>query len=225
MLSNVLIAIPAYNEERFIGGLLQEISAIVPHDHILVVNDGSTDRTREIVRSFNVRTIDHHINRGKGEAIKAAFSFARAAEYDWILFLDGDGQHPVRFLGDFFEKIQRNNSDVLLGDRRSRKESMPLHRQLSNGFSSVLVSLCAGGQRVRDSQCGFRAIRLDKMRKIQCRSTGFQVESEILVKLGRAGAKFDHVPITTVYGNETSSIHIVWDTLKFIKLIVKSLWW
>ena len=76
MQSRVLVAIPAFNEEKFIEPLLREISAIVPLDHIIVVNDGSTDRTRDIATSLNVKVIDHVRNSGKGEAINSAFFFA-----------------------------------------------------------------------------------------------------------------------------------------------------
>lgn len=224
MQSRVLVAIPAFNEEKFIEPLLREISAIVPLDHIIVVNDGSTDRTRDIATSLNVKVIDHVRNSGKGEAINSAFFFARQAHFDWILFLDADGQHPPRYIAEFLKMIELNKVDVVLANRRDRRRYMPLHRQLSNGITSILVSLCAG-QRILDSQCGFRAIRLAKLHKLEFQSTGFQVESELLIKLGKSGARFEHVPIRTVYGDETSSINVVRDTLKFAKLILKSFWW
>jgi len=224
MPTRILIAIPAFNEERFLGRLLDQLSATVSIDHILIVNDGSTDRTRELASSFGVHLVDHQKNSGKGEAIKTAFSFARAKKFDWILFLDGDGQHPPEYVPAFVEQIQNKDADVFLGNRQERTAKMPFHRQLSNGITSILISLCAGA-RILDSQCGYRAIRVEKAAGFCYESTGFQIESEMLLKLGKSGARFAHIPITTVYGQESSSIHLVADTLKFIKLLIKSFWW
>ncbi|MBN1559596.1 glycosyltransferase family 2 protein, partial [candidate division KSB1 bacterium] len=91
--SQTLIAIPAFNEAPFLVRLLDEISATVAIDHILVVDDGSNDRTATIARSRGVNLLEHARNRGKGEAMKTAFSFARQRGFCWIIFMDGDGQH------------------------------------------------------------------------------------------------------------------------------------
>ncbi len=224
MAARVLIAVTAYNEAKFIVAVLDRMSATAPNIPILVVNDGSTDDTSAIVQQFQVHLIEHVTNYGKGEAIRSAFSFAEKHNFDWIIFLDGDGQHPPEFLPNFIQEIERNRVDVLVGKRKAQAHAMPFHRQLSNGITSILISLCAG-RRIHDSQCGYRAIRLCKMKKIILTTTGFQVESELLLKLGKTGAMFGHVPIVTVYGEESSSIDLVGDTLKFIKLIINSLWW
>jgi glycosyltransferase involved in cell wall biosynthesis len=224
VLPKILITLPALNEAKFIGQVLQEISATVPNIPILVVNDGSTDDTSKVVVNYDVFLIEHQQNYGKGEAMKTAFSFAQKSGFDWIVFLDGDGQHPPQYLPDFIEIINNNRVDVILGNRQSRKNDMPFHRQLSNGITSILISLCAG-QRILDSQCGFRAVRVEKMRNIPLAASGFQVESEMLIKLGKTGATCAHVQIETIYGDEASSINLVADTLKFIKVILKSLWW
>lgn len=224
MSQRILIAIPVFNEAKFIGRVLDELSAAAPNIPILVVNDGSTDGTAEIVKKYDVRYLEHQQNCGKGEAIQTAFSFARQQKFGWIIFLDGDRQHPPYTIVDFVEEINKNRSDVVLGNRRIRSVNMPFHRVLSNGMTSILISLCAG-QRIYDSQCGYRAVRVAKMSSINFVSSGFQVESEMLLKLSKAGAFLTHVPIETIYGDESSSIHLVADTLKFIKLILSCLWW
>ena len=220
----ILITLAAFNEEKYIGRVLQDISATVPNIPILVVNDGSTDDTTPVAQNYDVSIVEHQHNCGKGEAIKTAFSFAQKSGFDWIIFLDADGQHPPKYLADFIKTIKTNRADVVLGNRQARKNDMPFHRQLSNGITSILISLCAG-QRILDSQCGYRGVRVATMRAIQLESHGFQVESEMLLKLGKTGARFEHVHIDTIYGDESSSINLVADTLKFIKLILKSLWW
>lgn len=224
MSPRILIVIPAYNEAKFIGRVIEDISAATPNIPILVVNDGSTDDTRRVVQHYDVSLVEHQQNFGKGEAIKTAFSFAQQNKFDWIIFLDGDGQHPPQYLSDFVEKISHDQVDAVLGNRQTRSLDMPIHRLLSNGITSIMISLSAG-QRILDSQCGFRAVRTNKMHGINFEADGFQIESELLIKLGKSGARFSHVPIETIYGEESSSINLVADTLKFIKLILKSLWW
>jgi glycosyltransferase involved in cell wall biosynthesis len=221
---SVLIAIPAFNEAKFIADVLGRISATTPNIPILVVNDGSTDGTCDVVRQFDVHLVEHQHNLGKGEAIKTVLNFAREKMVKWVIFLDGDGQHPPESLPDFMHHIGLNAADVVLGNRQTRTQDMPFHRQLSNGMTSILISLCAG-QRVRDSQCGFRAVRLRCLTGIEFGTSGFQVESEMLLKLGKKGARFEHVPIKTLYGQESSSINLMGDTLKFVKLIINSFWW
>ncbi len=220
-----LVAIPALNEARYLQTLLQDISAYFPVDHILVVNDGSTDETGSIARRAGVNIIEHSRNLGKGAAIRSALYFAQKYSFAWVLFLDGDGQHPVSFVPQFLQHIQTGHADLVLGNRHSRSQTMPLHRQLSNGITSIMVSLSAGGQRIYDSQCGFRAIRLKTLHGISLSENGFQLESELLIKIGRTRARIQHVPISTQYRGEHSSIHLVGDTLKFIKLFISSLWW
>lgn len=219
-----LVAIPAYNEASFLKTMLEEISAYISVDHILVVNDGSTDATGDVARKTGVRVLEHPINRGKGAAIRSAMAYALQHRYPWLLFMDGDGQHPVQFVPRYLQRIRHNAADVILGHRAARSRSMPLHRQLSNGITSILVSLVAGGPRIYDSQCGFRALRVQSLQTLQLRQQGFQLESEVLIQLGRQGARFEQIPISTHYGAEHSSIHLIGDTLKFIKLIIKSLW-
>ncbi len=224
MYPNILIALPVYNEEKFIGDVLRKIHAAAPNIPILVVNDGSVDETSRLIRRFDVHLVEHENNLGKGEAIRSAFSYALEKGYDWIIFLDGDGQHPPKHLRDFISEIIRGRADVVLGNRQKRAENMPVHRQLSNGITSVIISICSG-QRIRDSQCGYRAVRIGAMKNIILKSQGFQVESEMLIKLGKAGASFSHLEIDTIYGGESSAIRLVDDTFKFIQLVLKSFWW
>ncbi len=216
-----LVAVPAFNEAEYIEPLVTDLLEYLPAGHVLVVNDGSTDATGVLARRTGVRVIDHPVNRGKGAAIQTAIQFGRLNHFKWILFMDGDGQHRPESIPRFLSVIHTDAADAVLGDRRERHPNMPLLRQLSNGLTSVMVSLCAG-TRIRDSQCGFRAIRLSCLPKISFRESGFQVESELLIKLGKSGARFAHVPIETIYGPRSSSIRPVSDTLKFVKLILKS---
>ncbi len=221
----ILIAIPAYNEADFIGRVLCDIKKKYPHLKVLVVNDGSTDGTRRVLQKSGVSFIEHSTNIGKGQAILTAVQYAKKSGYDWILTLDADGQHDVSRISRFINKIKSDRWDVILGNRMGHRHLMPLHRVLSNGITSIIVSLCSGGPRIKDSQCGFRAIRLGRIQTRHFRQKGFQFESEMLLKLPRLGARITHVSISTIYADENSSMALVGDTLKFIRLILQSFWW
>jgi glycosyltransferase involved in cell wall biosynthesis len=224
-MARVLIAIPAYNEALFLQSLLFEIQKYVPKENILVVNDGSSDGTDGILAKLDVKVIKHSSNLGKGAALSSAFCWGQEYRYDWIIALDGDGQHPPKHLPFFLDEINKDQADMILANRVARKKRMPFHRILSNGITSIIVSLCAGNSRVHDSQCGFRAIRLSAVKSKECSYNGFQFESELIMRLGKKGCKFKELAIETCYGKEKSSINLFGDTCKFIALVVKSFFW
>ncbi len=215
---------PAFNEARFLSNLLFEISEYASKKDILVINDGSTDNTGEIAEMHGVKVIHHAKNEGKGAALLSAFRFAKKEGYDWVVTLDSDGQHAPVFLKDFFRQIESTDATIILGNRADRMKKMPFHRILSNGVTSIIISLLAGNQRIHDSQCGYRAIRVSQLDFMQLKEQGFQFESELLIHVGRSGGKVEEQPIDTVYGKEASSIRLFSDTLKFIRLALYHCW-
>ncbi|MDZ7316935.1 MAG: glycosyltransferase family 2 protein [candidate division KSB1 bacterium] len=217
-----LIALPAYNEANHIVACLKDISVHHPLAHVLVVDDGSVDATAERAADCRARVVRHPHNFGKAAAILTALNIARQEGYEWILFMDSDGQHPAQALPNFF-RAMRSGLDAVLANRIDRR-TMPLHRQLSNGITSILVSL-TGGRRIHDSQCGMRAFRVDSLVGLPLREKGFQLESELLIRLGRKSAVFNEIPIATIYTGQKSSIRPGADTLRFILLILKTFWW
>ncbi|NIA30366.1 MAG: glycosyltransferase [Actinobacteria bacterium] len=221
-MENVLLAIPAYNEELLLESLLFDIERQFPDLKILVVNDGSTDDTAKIIAAHKTMSISHSVNRGKGASLKSAFRFGKKNGFDWVITMDGDGQHPVESIHDFLTAIRADKADLILGHRVARKGTMPIHRQISNGITSVVLSICAGNDRLHDSQCGFRAVRINSFDFSSCSENGFQFESEMILRMGKIGRRFYEIPIDTVYGQEKSSINLFSDTIKFIKLIFKS---
>ncbi len=222
---NCLIVLPVYNEADYISSLVKSILSYQNHIDILVVNDGSTDETELVIDKLPVKVIHHDQNKGKGAAIRTAIQYGKQYGYDWIITMDGDGQHPPEYLNDFLEEIALDRADLVLGNRQSREQGMPFHRRLSNGTTSVMVSLCAGNNRIHDSQCGYRALRLNKFHDSNYTQTGFQFESEMILRMGKSRCRIKEIPVSTHYGNESSSIHLVYDTLRFIKLIINSFLW
>ncbi len=189
-----------------------------------VVDDGSTDNTCQVVKKIsNVRILTHSQNAGKGKALLSAINYAQKQKFRWIITMDGDGQHSPKHLKDFIHLIEKGGANLILGNRISRNSSMPFHRQLSNGITSIIISLFNGSKRIRDSQCGYRAIDLNYIKPSLYIEPGFQFESEILLNLSKTDCKIIELDIETKYGKESSSIHLFKDTLKFIRLIFRHL--
>lgn len=220
----ILLAIPVYNEAPFLSGLLEATIKYAPKTNILLINDGSIDNTKQIIDYHAVSCIEHSENSGKGDSLISAIRYAQQRQYNWLITMDGDGQHDPQHLLQFIQAIEIDNCDIIIGHRQRRDKNMPWSRQLSNGITSILISLLNGGTRIHDTQCGFRALKLNCIDPTQYRKGGFQLESEMLLVLGKKGYKIIEIPISTIYGDEHSNIDIYKDTFKFIVLLLRYLW-
>jgi len=212
------ILIPAYNESDHIGRLVKDIKLIGLEP--TVVDDGSTDSTAEEARSSGADVIRHAQNLGKGAALKKGFRHMLDKGYDAVLIMDGDGQHSPEEVVKFISLGDKEPNALVVGDRMGDTKKMPLGRKLTNIFMSFVMSAICG-QGIPDSQCGFRLIRKDLLEKIDIKSSRFEVESEILVKASRAGAKIISVPIESIYAREASQINPLRDTYRFVAFLIK----
>ncbi len=226
MLSNkeICIIIPVYNEAENIGRVIEQVKQALPEAGIIVSDDGSVDETKTIAVSCRAVLIESPSNKGKGAALTRGFVYAAGRKFKWIITLDGDGQHDPVFLKDFVRAAGSGKYDIITGCRKRIPGTMPLHRILSNSITSFLVSARIL-KRIRDSQAGYRMFRTEITKKLRVEDPGFQFESEFLIKAGIAQYRIGHVEISTIYGSEKSKINNVSDTLKFIKLYLKSFFW
>ena len=210
--------IPALNAAPFLGPLLDEIRSLHPDAALLVVDDGSTDGTAEVARAHGAEVAVHAVNRGKGAALMTGFDHARAAGWTWAFTLDADGQHLPAEMQSFLDAAERDNLDVVVGDRMAKTGEMPWIRKVTNRFTSRVVSALAGCP-IPDSQNGYRLFRVEALAGLRVSSVRYDFESEVLVKLARRGARIGSVPTATVYGDEISAIHPLQDTLRFFRLV------
>jgi glycosyltransferase involved in cell wall biosynthesis len=219
-----LVIIPAYNAAHTLPTLFPILLQHWPRQHLLIVNDGSTDTTSEVAASFGVTCISHHTNRGKGEALKTGFRYAIDHGYDAVLTLDADGQHDPYLIPQFLDTQRLSQADIVIGSRMTHPGGMPFLRWCSNTLTSKLVSWRAGC-RIRDSQSGYRLILCSVLTAFPLTTSHYETESELLIRAGRAGCKIDDLPISVRYVGEPSFIRPFRDIGNFILLIVKCLFW
>ncbi len=214
------VIIPTYNESRKIAKL---ISAIRQYNlDVLVVDDGSTDRTSFIAQNSRAYVLRSRNNKGKGASLIRGFNYALANEYDAVVTMDGDGQHQAQDLAYFIRLAKYSDNGILIGNRMQRIKNMPLVRVLANRIMSWFIS-CLVRQKIPDTQCGFRLIKKEVLRRLRLTTSKYETESEMLIKAGRLGFKIKSVPIKTIYSGEKSQINPFIDTLRFIRFIVKEI--
>lgn len=214
--AHVLVLVPAFREERRIAEVVRAVRA--QGLDILVVDDGSDDRTAAEAEAAGARVLRHDRNRGKGAALSTGFQFARDHEYEAVVTLDADGQHRPEEIGRFVEAYIRTGLPVLVGNRMTEPTGMPLDRYWTNRFLSWLLSRMMG-QKVPDTQCGFRLFHRDVLPDVATRSQGFAAESEILLNLAEQGIRIGAVPVSSVYRDEQSKIRPLADAIRLFRML------
>ena len=212
----ICAVIAAYNEGGRIGGVVRRVRAVLPD--VVVVDDGSADATAKEAEAAGALVLKHAVNSGKGAAMATAFDFARAQGFEAAITLDGDGQHDPADMARFLAVYREGEFRVLVGNRMADTRHMPLVRLLTNRFMSWLLSR-EMGQRVPDTQCGFRLYSLDVLAGALPQDRRFAAESEILMELSVRGVRIGSVPVATVYGTEQSKIHPGKDTVRFFGML------
>jgi glycosyltransferase involved in cell wall biosynthesis len=209
--------IPAYNEEKHIGDVVRRTRQKL--DDVLVVDDGSGDKTVDRAREAGAEVIVHPENRGKGETIKTGLRHWQERQIDFIVILDADGQHRPEEIDRFVAAaLSANEPKLILGNRMDDVSSMPRLRQMVNRWMSRRISAVCG-QAIPDTQCGFRMLHRQLIPDLLGGAARFDYETEMLIVASRRGFRIDSVPISTVYLDEVSSIHPIRDTLRFFKLM------
>lgn len=211
--------IPAYNEQFNLKQVLEDLKQ--KGVSILVIDDGSTDNTYEIARQQADLAIRNSKNLGKGVSLKKGIAYLlKNDNFDYIITMDADGQHPISDLGKFLEQAQEGESFVV-GNRMQNLSGMPKIRVITNKLMSWIISKIIG-QKIPDTQCGFRLIKREVLKKIRIETEKYEVESEIVIKAARLGFKIKSVPIESVYlKNQHSRIRPIADTFRFIKFIFR----
>lgn len=201
---DIWIITPAYNEEKTISSLLGKIKKT--RLNIVVVNDGSSDLTKNIVEKFPVYLLNHKTNLGKGAAMKTGADFAFSYGAQAVIFLDADGQHDPNNIIDYVRKLQQG-SEIVFGKRNLGKGT-PVIRLLGNKIASRLISLLCGIY-LKDLLCGFIGMIRKAYEIVQWDSTGYGVETEIVARTGRNKLKYSEVSIETIYNDKYKGVTVL----------------
>lgn len=209
-----LVIMPAYNEEKKIRKVIDEC---LKYAQVVVINDGSSDNTLEEARKTKAIVLDNKKNRGKGFSLRRGFNYAITHKYDYVVTIDSDGQHPPELIPKFIEEISKGY-DIVIGTRKKRHSKMPYRRRATNFIFSLIFSIFSRAW-IKDSQSGYRAIRVSLLKKIKLKTKRYETESELLMKSGRKDAKFGRIEIPTIYGNEKSKINPSKDFFRFVRVL------
>jgi len=213
----VAALIPAYQAAATLGEVLLGLQALAEPPEVLVVDDGSRDATALVARQHGARVLSFAANRGKGHALLAGFAALRD-DFDGVVTLDADGQHPPECLPAFVAAA-REGAELVLG-RRARTPDMPLMRRVANGASSVWATTIAG-QRISDSQCGYRLHSRRLLKGTPITPGRYEVETELAVRAARLGFRVVEVEIPTLYGAERSQIRMLRDVPRIFGTMVR----
>lgn len=206
MTFRTLVAIPVYNEQRYVRRVLERVLRV--HPDVLVIDDGSTDRTPRILPEFPVEMIRHVRNRGYGSSMRDAFRFAIHEKYDWLITMDCDEQHEPDAIPHFIDAAGRNTHDVISGSRylcacpesdrpppERREINLRITGELNGRLGRVLGTI------LTDAFCGFKAYRVASLKKLRPTVRGYAFPMQFWVQAAAHGLRVRELPVRLIYND------------------------
>lgn len=199
MEQKIYIVIPAFNEEPAIGSVIDAVRG-EGYEDIIVVNDGSLDKTSEAARAKKCIVLDHLINRGKGAATQTGMDAAKLLGADFVVTIDADGQHDPKEIHKLLNPLFDETADVSLGSRFLNNQNIPFTKVLANKIGNFLTLVFYGATST-DTQSGFRGYNRTALEKIHTTFDRYEFESEIIYQARIHQLRTKEVPITVSYSN------------------------
>lgn len=185
---NVVIIIPAYNEEKTVGSV---VSRARRYGSVIVVNDASRDKTAFIARRAGARVITHKTNKGLGSSLRTGFKEALKKKAKYVITLDADGQHNPAEIPKFIKKLEEGH-DFVIGKRNLSK--YPFIKKFGNFFLNLVTNL-ASGTHIADTESGFRGFRTNSLKKLYLRAQRYEIAVEVIFEVGRNNLRAANVRI------------------------------
>tara|TARA_B100000029_G_scaffold466509_1_gene502087 strand:+ start:47 stop:928 length:882 start_codon:yes stop_codon:yes gene_type:complete len=222
-MNNIVIGIPAYNEEENIGNIISDLKKI--SKTIIVCDDGSSDLTAEISKKNGAIVEIHERNEGYGSAIKTIFMKAKELNADMLITFDADGQHRVEDIEKVIAPIKHDNADIVIGSRFLENSSkIPKYRKVGINIITKVTNSSIN-EKITDSQSGFRAYNKSVLTQINPTEKGMGISTEILIKASSNNLRIVEVPITILYAENTSTHNpvshgasVIISTIKFTSI-------
>jgi len=217
-----LVCIPAFNEEKPIVDVIKK--SLNYADQVIVCDDGSLDLTAKQAMLAGAIVIKHEKNMGKGHAMKSLFKYAKDVDADVIVTIDGDGQFLAEQIPSLLQPILENSYDVVIGNRFSDDEEMPSYRKFGNKMLDTITKL-ATDLPFSDTQSGFRSYSKKAIQSIDFSTSGFGVDSEILIDAVDKGLKITETDVTVLYdtGLKTSTKDPISHSMSVIGSLLESI--
>ena len=191
--------VPAYQAESTIAAVVRGIRDSVAR--VLVVDDGSSDRTAAEAESAGAEVLRRAANGGKGAAVRSGLERLLATDATHVAFVDADGQHDPADLPRLLDAA-RNGARFVIGSRMADPDAIPAYRYRTNEIGSRILTRMTGLE-VEDAQSGYRVVSTDVLRKLALNARGYIIETEILLKAARHLDRFTHVPVRAIYGGHS----------------------
>ena len=203
---NITVILPAYNEEVSIGSMVLLTSLYA--DNVVVVDDGSSDRTSDVARRAGADVVLHKTNKGKGEALKTGFTAAANLGADIIVTMDSDGQHNPADIPKLVAPILEGSADMVNGSRylNGLRRNTPFYRRVGQAILDSFTNINSG-LKITDSQSGFRAFSAATKDVFRFNAQGMAIESEMLADAGKSGLRINEVEIGVRYDVGCSTVN------------------
>jgi len=212
----IMAAIPAYNEEKYIGSIILKAQQYA--DAVIVVDDGSTDRTAYVAELAGASVIQHEQRKGKGVSIRGILAEAEKRNPDVLVLLDADAQHNPDEIPNLIKPVLEG-FDLVIGSRERQRLNIPLYRRFGQRVLSFFSRLLSG-EKVFDSECGFRAFSPKAVAELKLKQDGFAVEAEMISAATEKALKVIEVPISAIYTRDGSTLNPVVHGLGNLALII-----
>ena len=212
----LVVGMPAYNEEKYVGSLVLQARQYA--SEVIVVDDGSTDRTAPVAELAGASVVRHGINKGYGSAIQSILAEARKRNADVLVILDADSQHNPDEIQSLVAAISEG-WDVVIGSRETQKNAIPAYRRAGQRVLSKLTSV-ASQKKLSDTESGFRAYSRKALAELELKETGMAISSEIVSEAARKGLKITEVPISVTYTKDSSTMNPVKHGLGVLQRII-----
>jgi glycosyltransferase involved in cell wall biosynthesis len=191
------IVVPAFNEEQLVGAVVEQLRAV--SRHVVVVDDGSGDRTAQTALAAGAVVVRHAFNLGQGAAIRTGLDYALLRGAAYVATFDADGQHHADDLSRLVERVRAGGIDIALGSRfRGRAEGMPRGRRVVLRLA-ILLTWMTTGLRLTDAHNGLRVMTASTARRLQIVQDQMAHASELASEIARLNLRYEEVPVTITY--------------------------
>lgn len=199
----IIIAMPAYNEEKYIGSIVLQAQEYT--SKVIVVDDGSTDRTAKIAKLAGATVIQHGENRGYGAAVQSILSEVKKNPLDILVLLDADSQHNPDEI-PILTKAISEGYDLAIGSRKVHRENIPKFRRVGQGILSFLTRILSKSK-LSDTESGFRAFSRKAITILELQEKGMAISAETISEATAKGLRVTEVPISATYVKDSSTLN------------------